>query len=30
MQKLLTTVIPMYNMQDDLHRCLDSLIVPDE
>ncbi|MBR1564141.1 MAG: glycosyltransferase family 2 protein [Paludibacteraceae bacterium] len=30
MQKLLTIVIPMYNMQDYLHRCLDSLILDDE
>lgn len=27
MQKLLTIVIPTYNMQEYLHRCLDSLIV---
>lgn len=27
MQKLLTIVVPTYNMQDYLHRCLDSLIV---
>ena len=30
MNKLLTIVIPTYNMQAYLHRCLDSLIVPDE
>lgn len=30
MNKLLTIVIPTYNMQVYLHRCLDSLIVPDE
>ena len=30
MNKLLTIVIPTYNMQDYLHRCLDSLVVPDE
>lgn len=30
MNKLLTIVIPTYNMQDYLHHCLDSLIVPDE
>lgn len=30
MQKLLTIVIPTYNMQDYLHRCLDSLILNDE
>lgn len=29
MQKLLTIVIPTFNMQAYLHRCLDSLIVPD-
>lgn len=28
MEKLLTIVIPTYNMQAYLHRCLDSLIVP--
>ena len=27
MNKLLTIVVPTYNMQDYLHRCLDSLIV---
>lgn len=30
MQKLLTIVIPTYNMQDYLHRCLDSLVLKDE
>ncbi len=30
MEKTLTIVIPTYNMQDYLHRCLDSLIVPEE
>ena len=30
MDKLLTIVIPTYNMQAYLHRCLDSLIVPNE
>lgn len=30
MNKLLTIVIPTYNMQAYLHRCLDSLIVPDK
>ena len=30
MDKLLTIVIPSYNMQAYLHRCLDSLIVPNE
>lgn len=30
MQKLLTIVIPTYNMQDYLHRCLDSLVLEDE
>lgn len=30
MQKLLTIVIPTYNMQDYLHRCLDSLLLPDK
>lgn len=30
MNKLLTIVIPTYNMQDYLHRCLDSLILNDE
>lgn len=30
MEKILTIVIPTYNMQDYLRRCLDSLIVPDE
>lgn len=30
MHKLLTIVIPTYNMQTYLHRCLDSLIVPDK
>lgn len=30
MQKLLTIVIPTYNMQDYLKRCLDSLLVEDE
>ena len=29
MQKLLTIVIPTYNMQDYLHRCLDSLVLYD-
>ena len=29
MQKLLTIVIPTYNMQDYLHRCLDSLVLND-
>lgn len=30
MNKLLTIIIPTYNMQDYLHRCLDSLILNDE
>lgn len=30
MQKLLTIIIPTYNMQDYLGRCLDSLIVSDD
>lgn len=30
MNKLLTIVIPTYNMQDYLHRCLDSLVLNDE
>lgn len=30
MNKILTVVIPTYNMQDYLRRCLDSLIVPEE
>ena len=30
MNKILTIIVPTYNMQDYLHRCLDSLIVPDE
>lgn len=30
MQKLLTIIIPTYNMQDYLKRCLDSLIVPSD
>lgn len=30
MQNLLTILIPTYNMQDYLHRCLDSLILNDE
>ena len=30
MEKILTIVIPTYNMQDYLRRCLDSLIVPEE
>ena len=30
MGKILTIVIPTYNMQDYLRRCLDSLIVPEE
>ncbi len=30
MKKILTIVIPTYNMQDYLHRCLDSLILPDK
>ena len=30
MSKLLTIVIPTYNMQAYLHRCLDSLLVSDE
>lgn len=30
MQKLLTIVVPTYNMQNYLHRCLDSLILPDK
>lgn len=30
MEKILTIVIPTYNMQDYLRRCLDSLIVSDE
>lgn len=30
MQKLLTIVIPTYNMQDYLHRCLYSLVLEDE
>lgn len=29
MEKILTIVIPTYNMQDYLRRCLDSLIVPE-
>ena len=29
MQKLLTIVIPTYNMQNYLHRCLDSLVLKD-
>lgn len=30
MDKLLTIVIPTYNMQAYLHRCLDSLLLPDK
>lgn len=30
MEKILTIVIPTYNMQDYIYRCLDSLIVPEE
>lgn len=30
MEKILTIVIPTYNMQDYLRRCLDSLLVPAE
>lgn len=30
MEKILTLVIPTYNMQDYLRRCLDSLVVPEE
>ena len=30
MEKILTIVIPTYNMQDYLHRCLNSLIIPEE
>lgn len=30
MNKLLTIVIPTYNMQNYLHRCLDSLVLKDE
>lgn len=30
MEKILTIVIPTYNMQDYLRRCLDSLVVPEE
>ena len=30
MDKLLTIIIPTYNMQAYLHRCLDSLILPDK
>lgn len=30
MQKLLTIVVPTYNMQDYLNRCLDSLIVSED
>ena len=30
MKKILTVVIPTYNMQDYLRRCLDSLIIPEE
>lgn len=30
MEKILTIVIPTYNMQDYLRRCLDSLIVPEK
>lgn len=30
MNKLLTVVIPTYNMQNYLHRCLDSLLLPDK
>ena len=30
MEKILTIVIPTYNMQDYLCRCLDSLIVAEE
>lgn len=29
MIKLLSIVIPTYNMQDYLHRCLDSLVLKD-
>ena len=28
--KLLSIIIPTYNMENYLHRCLDSLIVSDE
>lgn len=30
MEKILTIVVPTYNMQDYLRRCLDSLIMPEE
>ena len=30
MEKTLTIVIPTYNMQDNLRRCLNSLVVPEE
>lgn len=30
MHKILTVIIPTYNMQDCLHRCLDSLVLKDE
>lgn len=30
MEKILTIVVPTYNMQDYLRRCLDSLLVPKE
>ena len=30
MEKILTIVIPTYNMQDYLRRCLESLIVPEK
>lgn len=30
MEKILTIVISSYNMQDYLHRCLNSLIIPEE
>ena len=30
MEKTLTIVIPTYNMQDNLRRCLDSLVVPED
>lgn len=30
MKKILTIVIPTYNVQDYLHRCLNSLIVSEE
>jgi len=30
MEKILTTIIPTYNMEKYLHRCLDSLIIEDK